>query len=284
MHVVTKILLVFGAILSVLLASLTIAYSANADTLRDAVANEIRLRKVAEGELAAERTLVQDEKRTLVSAKEAADRKVADLERQITDLEQERSRLQSETVRARFDDQAEKNRLDNLTATASANAEMIKALNDELAALRQSQVQSARRETELIDRLNDLESQRQVLQQSTRALQEQLAEARLQLEQARTGGPGTGTANQPFVATGPLVQARVQEVRATPAGEELAVISEGASAGLRPNQKLSIIRGGQFIASLVIVSVDVQQAVGRVDKLGRTVTVQADDLVLSRLE
>jgi hypothetical protein len=284
-HIVTKILVVIGALLAVLLSALTISFSANADAIRGALASAQA--EAASAQIAAQsaNTLASQQNSTLQAAKEAAELKAADLERQIKDLQNERATLLAEVEKGRFGDQSLKNQVDSLTAQAQANAAIIKALNEEAGKLRGEAVAAARRETELVDRLNDLESQRQVLEQNTRALQEQLAEARLTAEQARSGGTAAATGGvASFVSAGPLVQGRVLSLVQSPAGDELAEINQGSAAGLKVGQKLTIIRDGRFLASITLVSVELQRAVGRVDRLGRPVQVKTDDVVLSRLD
>ncbi len=285
MHIVTKILIVFGAVLSVLLSALTIAYSSNADAIVGAFRGEQTARLAAESERASGIALSQAEKASLQQAKETAEGEKAVLVREVSQLQNERSQLITEVQNAKLADQSIKNQIANLTATAEANSAIIGSLNKEVGSLREAQVKGTRRETELVDRLNDLDGQRQVLEQSTRALQEQLAEARTALEQAKSGvSTAAGAIQQPFVASGPLVQARVRQTFKSPAGDDMAVISEGSNAGLKPNQKLSIVRGGQFVATLVITTTDLTQSVGRIDRLGRTVDIKPEDIVLSRLD
>ncbi|MFN0010619.1 MAG: hypothetical protein ACKVS8_03135 [Phycisphaerales bacterium] len=284
MHIVTKILIVFGAVLSVLLSALTIAYASNADAIAGAFRSEQTARLAAESERASGIALSQAEKASLQQAKETAEAEKAVLVREVSQLQNERSQLITEVQNAKLADQSIKNQIANLTATAEANAAIIGTLNKEVGSLREAQVKGTRRETELVDRLNDLDGQRQVLEQSTRALQEQLAEARTALEQAKSGVSATAGTAQPFVASGPLVQARIRQTFKSPAGDDMAVISEGSNAGLKPNQKLSIVRGGQFVATLVITTTDLTQAVGRIDRLGRTVEIKPEDVVLSRLD
>lgn len=285
MHIVTKILVVLGALLSVLLAALTIAFSANADAVRAALVSEQNARAAAVQSANDANSLAGQQIASLQKGKETAESKAADFERQIKDLQNERATLLAEVETARFGDQSLKNQIDSLTAQAQANAAIIKALNDEAGKLRGEQVASARRETELVDRLNDLESQRQVLEQNTRSLQEQLAEARLTAEQARTGSAATGPGGlTAFASTGPLVQARVVSLVTSPNGEELAELDQGSSAGLKAGQRLSVVRDGRFVASITLTTLNLQRSVGRVDRLGRPVEVRGGDLVLSRLD
>lgn len=283
MHYLTKALIVFAALACVILSALTIAYTANADALRAAVTNERDARLAAEADRASSNAQQATELARLQEAVRLAEGQAAEFGRRVADLQNERSKLIADVEAARQSAAGSKNQIDNLTAANSANAAVLTALQSEVGTLRDAQVAASRRETELVDRLNDVEGQRQVLDQNVRALQEQLAEARLALEQAKTGTTTASGKETTFVSTGPLVTARVKQLVKSPAGDDLAVISEGANAGLKPNQKLLIIRGKDFIANLVLVSVDQTQSIGRIDRLGRDVTVNTEDLVLSSI-
>ncbi len=282
MHIVTKILAVFGAILSVMLAALTISYSANADKIaesfRSEQAQKLAFQSTAQSQIAdwnAEKARLQGQVDSIANEK-------ASIEAQMKAKESELATKNAELQRARLDDQSVKNTVDNLTAAAKANAALIDAMNKEITELRNERITSARRETELVDRLNDLESQRQVLEQNTRALQEQLTEAKLTLEKVKSGGGATG--DQPYTYSGPLIQGRVLSVTTSPAGGELAEISEGANAGVKANMKFSIVREGKFVANLIMTTVDLGRSVGRIDKLGRSVDIRSGDIVLSRVD
>lgn len=282
MHIVTKILAVFGAILSVLLAALTISYSANADKITEAFRDEqnakIAYQSAAQNQIADWNA----EKARLQGQIDSAANEKASIEALMKTLQSDLANKSADLQKARLDDQSVKNTVDNLTATAKANAALIEALTKEIGELRNERIASTRRETELVDRLNDLESQRQVLEQNTRALQEQLAEAKLTLERVKSGN--TTASDQPYTYTGPLIQGRVLSVSASPAGGELAEISEGSNSGVKANMKFSIVREGKFIANVVMTTVDLGRSVGRIDKLGRTVEIRSGDIVLSRLD
>ncbi len=282
MHIVTKILAVFGAILSVLLAALTISFAASADNIRSQFQNEQLAKIVAQETASTQIAVWNNEKAMLQEAAKVAQSEKEAIEAIKKTLESDLANKNAELQKARLDDQSVKNTVDNLTATAKANASLIEALTKEISELRTERLASSRRETELVDRLNDLESQRQVLEQSTRALQEQLAEAKLTMERMKTGV--ASSADQPYVYSGPRITARVVSVSASPAGGEMAEISEGAAMGIKPNMKFSIVRDGKFVANLVMTSVDVARALGRVDKLGRTVEIRSGDMVLSSIE
>ncbi len=282
MHIVTKILAVFGAILSVLLAALTIAFASNADALRNAVSEEQTQKLAAQAALSKKEADYNGQYAQLTKASETAASEREAMKAKVVSLESERTTLAAQLQEARLAKQGNEDTATSLSATVKANQALIEALTKEIGELRNERISTARREAELVDRLNDLESQRQVLEQSTRALQEQLAETKLAMQKAKDGVTAT---DQPYTYTGPLIQARIVGLTTGPGGDEIAEITAGSGTGLKPNMKLSITRGGHFIANLIVTNVDAQRAVGKVDKLGRKdVTVAKDDVVLSRLD
>jgi hypothetical protein len=284
MHIVTKILVVFGAILSVLLAALTIAFAANADAVRGAMQNEQTAKLTA----IAERDRLQQDQalmnQSLVQARNTAEAAVASMKAQLDNLQSERTGLMGTLQEARLQKQSNEDTATSLSATVKANQALIEALTKEISELRNERMTSARREAELVDRLNDLESNRQVLEQSTRALQEQLAEAKLTMERIKSGGTASASTDQPFNYSGPVIQGRILNVSKNPAGGQMAEISVGSGSGLKPNMRLSIVRDGRFIANFIVTTVDVQRAVGTIDTLKRDVQIASGDTVLSRLD
>ncbi|QYU67795.1 hypothetical protein J4558_23400 [Leptolyngbya sp. 15MV] len=148
--------------------------------------------------------------------------------------------------------------------------------------LREQELAFRKREIELNDRLNDLESQRGVLEGSVRALQEQLAEARRQIEQ---GGVAAGQAvlgamgsAEPFVPS-VTIRGRVTRVTTDMAtGRPMATINVGSTNQVRENMKLAITRGDRFVANLVVRRVDLQWALGEVQYLQAGSQVQEGDV------
>ena len=130
-------------------------------------------------------------------------------------------------------------------------------------------------------RLADLESQNQVATQNLRALQEQMAD--MVAAANKTANTPSTARSGVEITTGALITARVSKTAKAPSGDDLAFISAGSAAGLKPGQRLNIVRGGKYIAALVIITADVNEAVGRIDTLGTANSVMAEDTVLSRV-
>ncbi len=287
MHVVTKILIVFGAVLSILLSGLAIAYSFNADAVRKELTSEQSAKAAAQAALYVERASGASRAAELTQQKESLENEKARLFAEQQQLKAENTTLRASVQEAKLEADRVKNQTTQQDVTVQLQTNLIKSLSEEVTRLRADMLASSKRETELVDRLNDLESQRQVLEQSTRALQEQLQEAKIALEGARGGaspsmGVVSGRTGSPTESLGPVVRGRVTQVVQSATGEELAEIDIGSGSGIRVNQRLTIIRDG-FLANLVITRVELNSAVGRIEKLGRKVEVQGGDVVLSRV-
>lgn len=282
MHIVTKILVVFASVLCVLLAALTMAYSANADRIRAEYLAEVNRRVAAESAASSQVAAANAERQTL--SQRAADlaNTTASLEGQIRQLQSERAQLLVERRSAEVDRDAIKDQIAQLGATNKTQALLIENYRNEVTTLREQELAFRKREIELNDRLNDLESQREVLEGSVRALQEQLAEARRQIEQ---GGVAAGQAvlgamgsAEPFVPS-VTIRGRVTRVTTDMAtGRPMATINVGSTNQVRENMKLAITRGDRFVANLVVRRVDLQWALGEVQYLQAGSQVQEGDV------
>lgn len=286
MHIVTKVLVVFAAILAVFLAALTIAYSSNADRIVASHNDEVARRQQAEASLSAQAathgTQLQDFQQRINSLNNELESRSAE----IRNLQ----KANAEMIAAR-NAAEDKYRLllsskGELETTAKTQAALIASYRDETTTLRRNELGYRQRELEMGDRISDLEAKREVLDQSLRALQEQLAEARASVE-AMASGVAAGRTDQPFTHTGPLIAGRVQEVTQDPStGWTLVRVNVGTNDNVRENMKFSIARGDEFIGNVVVIRTDLNFSIARVDLLRRDkpVQIQPNDLVLSRLQ
>lgn len=280
MHVMTKFLIVACAILCLLLSALTVAYSANAERVIDSIKSERGLRLEAEMQQRSMQAQTGQERAELKSQVEGLQNARQQLEGQIASLQAERAELMSQKERALSAAAAKDSQIAQLSATTQTDADIIKAFREELTKLRAEQLATTRQNIELSDRINDLNSQREVLDGNVRALREQLAEVQLQM-QAQASGVKAGAKGQPFDPAGLKVRGTVTDVLKSPTGDELAVIDIGSNKGLQENMRLQIVRGDQFIANLIINKAEPSQAVGTIDKLHRQVTVNKGDMIMA---
>lgn len=278
MHVVTKILVVFCAVLSLLLAALTMSYSANAAAIRDSF-RQLELQKqsveATNRDLESSLRLMESNYRKQIeTAIGDADAKT----KQVTDLQAERARLLTQLEQTKAEKEGVSNRIALLAATAETLSKMNASYRDEVTALRGDTLASNRREIELTDRIRDLEGQREVLEQTARALREQLRETQLAAQNKGVTGTGVDGA---FQHVGTPILARVTEVGKLPSGEDYVTISEGSNREIKPNMKLNIIRGKEFLGTVVVMTADPQRSIGRIDL--KSGDIRPDDTVVSHL-
>lgn len=286
MHVLTKILVVFCAVLSLLLAALSMAYATNADRLKASIEHERELRLSTESTAKEQVTSSASQQAALQEKLQATQNDKASLLQQLSTLHAEQTDLRSQVERAKADADAIRNQISQLGATADTQAALIKNYRDENSKLRDDLVKSSKREIDLVDRVNELTGQREVLEQNARALKEQLEEAKLSLQAAQQGGStltGATAVTEPREFVGPLVRATVTEVTPSPTGD-LVVINEGSNRGLKENTLMHVIRGNDFVASIALVRVEPNSAVGRITLTRKGMQVLKDDVVLSRIE
>ncbi len=279
MHTVTKVLVVFAALLCVLLAALTMAYSVNADRIVADHMAQVDQRIATETASKDAQSTWRIEQASLNQQLEALSTALAARDGVIRKLEGERAELVRSVRAAEAARDAVVQKIDQLAATTDTQAKLIENLSTEVTTLRNNELTYRREAIQYTDRINDLESQGEVLAQNVRALTEQLEEARLALEKAATGiaAGGDTTPRPPTVP----VRGRVLKTSPDPTGGVLAQIDLGSNDQIKKNMKLLVIRGEQFIGNLVILETDLKVSVGRVDTLGRNVEVRADDEVLS---
>ncbi len=282
MHTVTKILVVFAAILAVLLAALTMAYSVNASRITDDY-------RAAQEKATTSETVARQQVADAQLAHNNLNRDMAAVKNQVAELENGNRALQAERGQLLKDVRAAEGERDNirgqialLAASNETQASLIKNYRDEVTRLRDGELASSRQRIELEDRINDLESQLEVAVASTRALQEQLVEAQRSLQ--TTGGAvrvgDTATAGDPVVPNF-AVAGQVTKVGKDVSGKDSAEINLGTNNRIKENMQLSIFRGEKFIGHLVVVRTDLQKSLGLVDYKGSKLPVQAGDEVKS---
>ena len=286
MHALTKVLVVIGAFLSVLLAGLSVAYTANVDSVRDEYS---QLKK----QITVANALVDDVNQQAAAQRESNVAETSDLRNQTTQLIAELAGLQSENSRLQADvaslHQAASlhaAQIDQFLATSETYAELNSKQSQELGMLRSKELEGARREIALSDRINELEGRLEVSIETSRSLQERIVDLREELEYAKQDGSGTQIQSDTGFLKAPVgFRASVTDVRRDPAGSTLLEINAGSSDNLRENMKLNIVGESGYIASAVVQLVDDNSAIVRVTvlKAGRENELREGNIVLGTL-
>ncbi len=274
MHGLTKVLVAFAAILAVVLATLTIAYTINADAvsaqnreLQAALQASEASRAKQSAEVEA-RAANADAAYALLQQRFDAQRsRVVELERQAAEASAARARAERDLAAARSEAQI-------AAGTVQTQANLISSVSSDNQTLLDSERRARREVIELTDRRNELESQVASLRETNRLQAEQLA--LLQRELAETQGERLGEAGR-FAAS-------VQDVRVDPGSQDTLVsLNIGREERIRPATRLYVIRDNQWIANLDVVDVDVNTSVARVDTVASGQSVRRGDRVTSSL-
>jgi TolA-binding protein len=264
-------LVLVAAVLAVLLAGMSIVYTSSAESLTQAV--EAQQDRVEEANSAVrdqavaferERADMQQRLQALQTVNTELTDRINDLKQEVTALAADKRRLELDT--ANYDTQ-----IAEFTALIETAQRLNEAQAEELGVLRRKEIDFARKEIELTDTINELTGEVDVLRDTNRALQEQLVDMRERVDAIAQGGGGTdgdrGARRAPQNFRG-----EVASVRQDPAGNTLVSINAGSNDRLSERMRLSVVRGDQFIATIVLQNVDLNDAVGRVDlSTGRTI-------------
>lgn len=295
MHIVTKVLVVVAAVLSVLLAGLAISYASNADRLVAELKLERDKTAKAEAQASASTASAAAQVEDVMNKIKALESTNQTLTASLTNLQGDNARLLAEVNSLKQAALTHSAQIDQFTAVVQTYAALNKSQSDELNTLRQKDLAHARREIELTDRINDLTGEVDVSRETNRTLQEQLVDLRDQMDRGGLGGGTTGSSTsggssiaaapseQVFLRAPTSLRARVTSVRTDDAGNVIVSIDAGASDRLRERMKLNIVRD-RFLATVVLERVDQNEAVGKVDFLGRKdIQIQNGDLVVPTL-
>ncbi len=283
MHVVTKILIVAAAMLCIALAALSMAYAVNADRIVSEHQRQVDLRTAAETAKSMDSAAHAEERTRLSQLRDQLSNELSNRDATIRQLQGERTELRNSVVKAEAERDAIGQKISQIAATAETQARLVDTLITEVGKLRDNELAYRRGEIQLTDRINDLESQREVLEQSVRALQEQMTEMRLARE-----GAAAGVTGAPGMPRPPVVPVRGRIIQTLPdpvTGGTLVQIDLGTNDQIRENTLLYVVRApDQYVAQLVIIKADLKTATGRIDYQGRTnVKVQNNDMVLGSL-
>ena len=279
-HWLTKMLVLFVAVLSLLLSALTMAFAVNSDRiLQDYQAEQDRRHAVeasaAEHVVAAAKTA------------EAYNDTIAEAQGENTRLLERLNDFESQNGQLLVDKRRAEDSLTSLNAKIGGLGESVRTLTaqnaayrEEVLSLREAEYGFRTREISLEDRINELEASQEVLQQDRRALLEQIAELRDTIANRDSGGtPGAPVFGLP-------IQGRVVEISEDAGtGRIYARINIGTNDNVQPRMRFSVLRDNeQFIGFITITQTDLQWAIGQFDDLDVGAMIQSGDMVLSRLD
>ncbi len=279
MSTLTKVLIVLLTCFSLVLCGIVVTYVAHAENQRQkAEGLQSRIKSANDGRSAAEADLA--------AAKEAAQKKEAELNAEIGNLKNEIVALSGKVEQLQQQKaQAEQDKAEQI-AKAAVDAKLAESTTQlhiaDQARIKELEADQTDRKKEL-DELNVALLEKITLLAQLEEKNRQLAEANLDLSNRLNQGlQGLGLrAAAPKVATaetGIVIPASSQPVRdialkgkvsAIDLQRNVAAISIGGASGVRTNMTFHVTRGEQFICDIVIQSVDPDKAVGQLTMLDR---------------
>lgn len=285
MHVLTKTFIVIAALLSVALSSLVIAYAVNTDRVLSNYTSLQALSQSQDAKIGELQAKLSSGQITENATGAELSRRNAELEGQLVELKNEKVQLEADKSRAEAARQAIESKIAELGETVKTQASLISSYTDEVRKLRTSEFNSRKAALDMEDRMSDLESQKEVLEQNYRALQEELAEFRRSSEVARSGGDATTAGSQPFTYAGPIIFGAIDEVaQDTATGGTLVKINIGSNDRVAKNMRFGVHRNGEFIGNLVVISTDLKHSVAKFDDLNTGKKTEAGDKIQSRFQ
>ena len=178
MHILTKVFVLFAAVLSIMMAALAISFSVNADRILADYDAALERASAAEAGIAAVKSTASQEKATLEEDKNRLQDELASRDADIRRLEAANSELRINLRQAESERVSITSKIAQLGVTTETQANIISEYKDELSRLRSAELDYRDEKIDLEKQLGDLESQVIVYEQVKRALQEQLEEVR----------------------------------------------------------------------------------------------------------
>ena len=268
MHVLTKIFIVLVSLLAVLLVPLVVVYATNENNYKGRWQEEVSLKAMAQEEaksanarLAAETTQLQIQIDELRKANQ-------DLTLARNEAETAARLVQAQLAASNATQQTIVGDIATLKNTIEASHQLTESLVGEVRTLRSQAVALEREKVELDEANRDILSQLEVAEQARRALAEELSRLKDEHSKALTQlgmavSQGFGKRDDVRVGIRPdrTLTATVIRVERN-SGQVLAEIDAGSRDGVQKDWNLTIGSGGNFIANLRIVNVDINRATG----------------------
>lgn len=286
MHILTKVFVLFASVLSIMMAALAISYSVNADRITADYKDSLAAVQTATSDLSAVKAAQGQERAALQEDINRLQDELASRDADTRRLEASNSELRIALRQAEAARESISSKIAQLGVTTETQAKIIDEYKTELSRLRESELAWRNDKIDLEKSLSDLESQVIVYEQVKRALQEQIEEMRIALSNGgQPASQSTSARATPTEVAGPLIRGSIDEVMNDPSsGDMLVKINLGTNDRLRENTRLYIHRGNNvFLGELVIKSVDLNHAVGRVAYVAKNQSIRQGDQVMSKI-
>ncbi len=288
MHILTKVFVLFAAVLSIMMAALAISYSVNADRVVADSNDSMARADAAVLALTAFKASSAQEGSALNETINSLQDELASRDADTRRLEASNSELRIRTRQAEAARESITSKIAQLGVAVETQAQIIDEYKDRITRLTAQELDSRDKMIDLEQSLSDLKSQVIVYEQVKRAREEQIEELRTIISAQASGGASNNAnaARQtPVEVAGPVIQGTIDRVQTDPASGELLVqINLGTNDRIRSNSRLYIHRNNDiYLGDLVVQSVDLNHAVARVSYSIPGQTIRVGDKVMSKL-
>ena len=286
MHILTKVFVLFAAVLSIMMAALAISYSVNTDRVIEDYTDMQATATAANAALSAKTNAQGQEKAALDESIRGLQDENASLEADTRRLEASNTELRIALRQAEAGRESISSKIAQLGVTTETQAKIIDEYKTELSRLREAELSWRNDKIDLEKTLSDLGSQVIVYEQLKRALQEQISELQVTVANAQNGGSSSSnTVATPTEIAGPMIRGSIDEVLDDPSsGDTLVKINLGSNDRLRENTRLYVHRGNDvYLGEIVIFRVDLNHAVGRIAYVAQNQSIREGDSVMSKI-
>ena len=285
MHILTKVFVLFAAVLSIILAALAISFSVNADRILADYDKEMARAQGAEISLNAQSAAWSQAKSTLSEELNDLQDELASRAADTRRLEASNSELRIGLRQAQSERVSITSKIAQLGVTTETQANIISEYKDELSRLRLDELNYRDEKIDLEKQLGDLESQVIVYEQVKRSLQEQLEEVRHLVNNPGSTSTVAFNSNSATEIAGAPISGQIDEVRTDPnTGDLLVKINLGANDRVANNSRMYVQRSNTtYLGELVVFRVDMNHAVARVAYIVPGQSIRQGDQVVSKL-
>ena len=273
MSPLTKLFVSMLIVLSLLMTAATVVYVNKEDVQKTALANaqaQLASAQAAAGEARDQLTSAQQ---NLTKVQDSANTAAQTATTDHNNQQQQISQLQVELAKAQSQQATQQLDISRLTEALNASQASTTALQTEVARLRGNNDTLVKQASDLNGSVSDLTARLEVTERERRLLAEQLTQAKGDNERIgailRSVAPNMtpAQADAAIARSGlPSINGVIRDVRMI-AGRPYATISVGTADGVKQNMEFKILdrAGGNFLGTLVVDSVEPNEATGRLD-------------------
>ena len=273
MHVLTKIFIVLVSLLAVMLVPLVVVYAHNENSYKNRLVDAEAKAASAGMALTAAEARSTSREAGLQSAIDSYRSEIGTLQKTQAASEAEVRQLQSQVTTSNAANAQINTHIQTIASQITAGQQLTETLVGELRELRAMAVTLERQKVELDEALRDVTTQLDVAEQARRALAEELQRVKEERAAAlndvsraiamgfNPSSDARGGAMRDGIIPDKSLTATILHVERS-STQVLAEIDAGEKDGVKKDWIMAVANGGEFIANIRIINVDVNRATG----------------------